>query len=273
MLKGRMVYSYQKFLEQAMADRGPDHHIWEINDKMEGRELGYLAGLHVPEIYQGPKSIRGMESPDHNVVIKPLNGCSSRGIRPLKYLGSEASLGGYYDLFLDEVISWDQAVAYALADKHTPRNLSLIERNHPDALRPPWLLEELILSDTGNLPDNWKAFCFGAEVVAIFHSRRQLDGSLRIRWWNRDFEDIGDICPSKKWKYDRRMAKPKNPEGLIKGFEDVASLVDSPFIRVDLYERGTQIVYGEVTPHPTGGTSPFIPEWDERFGQAWHDAL
>ena len=267
-LKGRMVYSYQRFLEQAMADRGPDHHIWEINDKIKGRELGYLAELHVPEILAGPSSLRTFYSPGHDCVIKPLNGCSSRGVVPLQW-----NTDVYTNLFTGEEMTWDEAVASALADKHTPRNLSLIERGHPDAMRPPWLLEELILSDTGNLPDNWKAFCFGAEVVAIFHSRRQLDGSLRIRWWNRDFEDIGDICPAKKWKYDKRMAKPKNPEGLIKGFEDVASLIDSPFIRVDLYERGTQIVYGEVTPHPTGGGSPFIPEWDAIFGQAWHDAL
>jgi hypothetical protein len=53
----------------------------------------------------------------------------------------------------------------------------------------------------------------------------------------------------------------------------VASLIDSPFIRVDLYERGKDIVFGEVTPHPTGGTSYFIPEWDEKLGQAWADAL
>ena len=262
------MYSYQKFLEEAMAERGPDHPIWTENDKWKGRELGELADLYVPQIYQGPMSLRKMEEPRHSVVIKPVNGCSSRGVRPLQW-----DTDVYTNLFTGEEMTWDEAVTSALADKHAPRNLSLIERGHPDAMRPPWLLEELILSEQGNLPDNWKAFCFGAEVVAIFHSRRQLDGSLRIRWWNRDFEDIGDICPAKKWKYDRRMAKPKNPEGLIKGFEDVASLVDSPFIRVDLYERGSEIVYGEVTPHPTGGTSPFVPKWDAILGQAWHDAL
>lgn len=261
--------SYQKLLEEAMAQRGPDHPIWEMNDKITGRELGHLAELHVPEIYQGPKSLRGMERPDHSVVIKPLNGCSSRGIRPLVFNSTDQ----YYDMFSGEIVSWDEAVATALTDKHTPRNQALVERGHPDALRPPWLLEELILNEQGNLPDNWKAFCFGGEVVAIFHSRRQPNGTLRIRWWNRNFEDIGDICPAKKWKYDRRMAKPKNPDKLIQGFEDVASLIDSPFIRVDLYERGSQIVFGEVTPHPTGGGSHFVEKWDRIFGQAWVDAL
>ncbi len=265
--------SYQSFIEAAMAERGPDHPIWEYNDKIQGRELGELANLYVPKIYQGPKSLRAMEQPNHDVVIKPLNGCSSRGIRPLKYMGSPESLGDYFDLFLGEEITWDKAVAYALADKHTPRNLALVKRDHPDALRPPWLLEELILGDNGGLPDNWKAFCFDAKVVAIFHSRRRKDGSLHIRWWDRDWQDIGDICPAKKWKYDRRMRRPKNPDAMIEGFEEVASLIDSPFIRVDLYERGKDIVFGEVTPHPTGGTSYFVPEWDEKLGQAWADAL
>lgn len=260
--------SYQSFIEAAMAERGPDHPIWEFNDKWTAREIGELAGLYVPEIYQGPKSLRAIEPPQHNAVIKPLNGCSSRGIRPLEY-----NQQGYYDHFLQRQISWAEAVRLALADKHTPRNIALVERGHPDALRPPWLLEELILSDRGGLPDNWKAFCFDAKVVAIFHSRRGPNGTLRIRWWDRDWQDIGDICPAKKWKYDRRMRKPKNPDAMIEGFEEVASLIDSPFIRVDLYERGKDIVFGEVTPHPTGGTSYFIPEWDEKLGQAWADAL
>lgn len=263
------MVSYQKFLEAAIAERGPEHPIWEVNDKLAARELGELADLYLPEIYQGPMSLRKMEQPEHDVVIKPLNGCSSRGVRPLKYLEQDR----FFDLFANKELTWGQAVSLAMADKHTARNQALIERGHPDAMRPPWLLEELILSDTGDLPDNWKAFCFGGKVVAIFHSRRQHDGSLRIRWWNRDFEDIGDICPAKKWKYDRRMAKPKNPEKLIQGFENVAELVDSPFVRVDLYARWSQVVFGEVTPHPTGGAQHFTPKWDRIFGQAWVDAL
>lgn len=261
--------SYQQYLEEAMAERGPDHHIWEVNDKLAAREIGELADLYLPKIYQGPMSLRKMEQPEHDVVIKPLNGCSSRGVRPLKHMKEYL----FYDLFAGQNVTWESAVQSALADKHTTRNQALIARNHPDAMRPPWLLEELILGEDGGLPDNWKAFCFGGKVVAIFHSRRQSDGSLRIRWWDRDFTDIGDICPAKKWKYDRRMARPKNPDKLIRGFEDVADLVDSPFIRVDLYERGDQIVFGEITPHPTGGGQHFTPEWDERLGRAWEQAL
>lgn len=261
--------SYQKFLKAAMAERGPEHPIWEVNDKMAGRELGHLADLHVPEVYAGPASIRAFEPPAHDVVIKPLNGCSARGIVPLKYDGD----GQYFNMFTQQDITWDQAVNKALADKHTPRNLRLVEQGHPDALRPPWILEELILNDKGELPCNWKAFCFGGRVVAIYNSYALLDGTSKIKWWTRDFKNIGDICPAKKWKYHKMLRRPNNPEGMIRGFEDIAELIDSPFIRVDLYERGNQIVFGEVTPHPTGGGQLFVPEWDEIFGQAWADAL
>lgn len=267
--------SYQQYLEEAMAKRGPNHPIWEVNDKLAAREIGELADLYVPELIDGPGKLREL-SPwkRKRVVIKPLNGCSSRGVVPLVWQTcSSESPTTYTNLFTGKEVTWTQAVNIALADKHTSRNEALLARNHPDAMRPPWLLEELILGDNGGLPDNWKAFCFGGKVVAIFHSRRQNDGSLRIRWWNRDFEDIGDICPAKKWKYDRRMAKPKNPDKLIRGFEDVAELVDSPFVRVDLYERGNEVVFGEITPHPTGGGQHFVPKWDAIFGQAWADAL
>ena len=266
-----MMPSYQRFLQAAMAERGPDHPIWEDNGKASGRELGELCGLHVPEVYQGPCSLRKMHEPAHDAVIKPVQGCSGRGIRPLRHEGG----GQYTNLFTGTTLTWDAAVSSAMADKHTPRNRRLLEQGHPDAMRPPWLLEELILDEAGELACDWKAFVFGGRVEAVFQMVR-IPGEGRsslVKWWSRDWEDVGDIAPVKKWQYTPTLARPHDPGRLVDAFEAVAGLVDSPFIRVDLYEQRDRVVFGEVTPHPTGGTVRFVPEWDRRLGEAWAAAV
>lgn len=264
-----MSQSYQKYLEQTMAERGPQHPIWKYNSKHTGRILGERCGLHVPEVYQGPCALRKMTEPQHNVVIKPVEGCSGRGIRPLRWRAEDQ----YTNLFTGKNTSWQQAVTSAMADKHTPRNRALLEQGHPDAMRPPWLLEELILNEQGGLACDWKAFCFGGRVQVIFQLVRSPANGKQIKWWSRDWQDVGNIMPTRSWKYTPRLNKPHNPERLIHAFESVARQVNSPFIRIDLYEQRDRVVFGEVTPHPTGGTVYFVPEWDKRLGQAWADAL
>lgn len=261
-----MTHSYQAFLEQVMAERGPGHPIWEDNGKHTGRELGELCDLHAPEVFQGPCSLRRMDPPDHDAVIKPVQGCSGRGIRPLRWDGNNM----FMNMFTGEQTTWEAAVTSALADKHAPRNLRLLEQGHPDAMRPPWLLEELILNEVGGLACDWKAFVFGGRVEAVFQMVRVPgEKTKKVKWWDRGWAGIGDIAPVKTWRYTSTLPGPHDPDRLTAAFEAVADLVDSPFIRVDLYEQRDRVVFGEITPHPTGGTVKFLPEWDRRFGAAW----
>lgn len=262
-----LSYSYQVFLEQVMAERGPGHHIWEDNDKLHNRQLGELCGLRVPELLQGPCALRKMTPPQVPAVIKPVHGCSARGVIPLLPEGDR-----YWNLFTGERVTWEQATREALAAKHTARNKALVARGHPDAMRPPWLLEELILNPDGTLPCDWKGFVFGGRVEAVFQLVRTPGSKVkRIKWWGPGWEDLGDIMPTRAWTYDSSLPGPEDPRALTDAFQVVAGLVDSPFIRVDLYEQDGP-VFGETTPHPTGGTVQFVPEWDERLGRAWADA-
>lgn len=263
------MHSYQAFLEAAMAERDPDHLIWEDNDKLHNRQLGELCGLRVPELYQGPCSLRKMTPPTVPAVIKPVSGCSARGVVPLVPNGDR-----YTNLFTGRRTTWEQAVVEALAAKHTPRNKELLKRNHPDAMRPPWLLEELILKESGGMPFDWKGFCVGGRVQVIKQSLRRPDGNVWVKWYDRGWKAVGDIAPVRKWKLRQNLPRPASPGRLVEAFEAAAALVDSPFIRVDLYEDvGGKIVFGETTPHPTGGGVRFVPEWDRRLGEAWAAAL
>ena len=49
--------------------------------------------------------------------------------------------------------------------------------------------------------------------------------------------------------------------------ERLAAAIDSPFVRIDLYEIGDDIYFSEITFYPNAGVIPFEPkEWDRRLG-------
>lgn len=264
--------SYQEFIKAAMVERPPAHPVFEFNSKLAGRALGEAAGVRVPALLQGPTSLRALTPPEGPAVVKPVNGCTSRGVFPL--IRKE---GGFRNLFTDTVMSWDEVVAGGRSAKHSAANEALVAREHPDAIRPPWIVEELILrkgrGGKKELPYDWKAFCFGGRVEAIWQSTRLLDGTVKVKWYDRDLKPVGDIIPHRKWQYSPRLPKPKHPGALVGAFEAVADLVESPFVRVDLFEDADGPVFGEITPHPTGATVKFVDEWDGRFGAAWANAL
>lgn len=257
--------TYQQHLEHAMRTRTADHPAWRYNDKLAGRELAALAGVRPPELYQGPCSLETFVPPHYPAVLKPVHGCSSLGVFPLVPDG-----GRYRDLLRGDTLTWRQVRTAAYKAKHRHDHIP----EHPDAIHHPWIIEELILDHDGSGPaDDWKAFVIGGRVQAVRQCLRRTGDPVRVRWYDHDWSDIGNIMPTRKWTYDAGMPEPRHPDALTSAFERVAAHVESPFIRVDLYEDDDGPVFGEITPHPGGGGTPFVPEWDQRLGDAWTTAL
>ena len=62
--------------------------------------------------------------------------------------------------------------------------------------------------------------------------------------------------------------RPAKLTEMIALAERLASGTD--FVRVDLYDLGDRIVFGELTSYPAGGDSPFEPEsFNTSFGEHW----
>ena len=269
------MLSYQEFMQAAVRERGPDHPVFKFNDKMSGRRLGEMSGVRVPDLLQGPTSLRRLVAPEGPAILKPVNGCTARGVFPLV-----PQRGGIFrELFTGGSLTWSDVVEGALAAKHSKRNEELLARGHYDALRPPWIVEELVerrgRGGRRELPYDWKAFCFGGRVEVIRQAIHfpEKPFSLKVKWYDRNWSPVGEVAPATRWKFSPRLPKPKHPSALVEAFEAVASRVDSPFVRVDLFEDEAGPVWGEVTPHPTGGHMQFVQEWDERLGRAWDAAL
>jgi hypothetical protein len=140
----------------------------------------------------------------------------------------------------------------------------LLQRNYADfpgfrefaylGISPKLIVEELLTDDKGEIPSDFKFWCINGRVeliqvdVARFsnHSRQLLD-----RNWNRI--PVRLAYPL----VQTDIAVPSNLQEMIQLAEILSKSVD--FIRVDLYDLGKRIVFGELTNYPGGGLEKFKP--------------
>lgn len=116
-----------------------------------------------------------------------------------------------------------------------------------------------------DLPD-YKFFCFDGEVKAMFIATdRHVEGEdVKFDFFDCDFNHLpfrqghenAEIMPSKPANFElMKKAASKLSHGL-------------PNARVDFYDLGDKVYFGEVTLFHFGGITPFDPEeWDKRFGE------
>ncbi len=127
----------------------------------------------------------------------------------------------------------------------------------------PCLIAEKLLSDVnGNIPPDFKLFCFNGRVKLIqldldretAHKRNMYD----TQWNLLDFKYIYEQGPD--------YPRPTSLDKMISLAEKIAR--DFIFVRVDFYNIGGKVYFGEITFHPESGAGKFIPEiWDSKLGQ------
>lgn len=116
-----------------------------------------------------------------------------------------------------------------------------------------------------DLPD-YKFFCFDGKVKAMFIAtdRQNPNEDVKFDFFDADFNhlpfrqghDNASITPQKPKLFDNmKQAAEKLSQGI-------------PQVRVDFYEVGDHILFGEMTFFHFSGTKPFEPiEWDYKFGE------
>lgn len=129
------------------------------------------------------------------------------------------------------------------------------------------IAEEYVESDseTNDLPD-YKFFCFDGEVKAMFiATERQKEGEdVKFDYFSPQFEPL----PFKQ-SHEHATVLPAKPKHFEEMKEVAAKLSKGkPQVRVDLYEVGDRVLFGELTFFHFSGFAPFYPEkWDEIFGE------
>lgn len=115
-----------------------------------------------------------------------------------------------------------------------------------------------------DLPD-YKFFCFDGQVKGLFVAiERNKEGEdVKFDFFDADFNHL----PLKQG-HENANPYPSKPHNFELMKQAAAKLSKGyPQVRVDLYDLGDKVLFGELTLYHFGGMVPFRPEeWDKVFG-------
>lgn len=148
------------------------------------------------------------------------------------------------------------------------RNYYKYNREYPYRNLTPRIIAEQYMEDEyGELRD-YKIFCFNGEPKLLFvASDRQKKGEET----KFDFFDT-------EWKHlpftnghpnsSHLPPKPENFEEMLDIARKLAENINTPQVRIDLYNKKGRIFFGEITFFHWSGMKPFVPEeWDYKLGE------
>lgn len=161
---------------------------------------------------------------------------------------------------------------YEDAKKRLTESLSIdtyiISREWPYKDVPHRILAEQYVDpnpETNDLSD-YKFFCFDGKVKALFvGTERQKEGEdVKFDFFDADFNHL----PFRQG-HDHAKQLPEKPKHfeLMKKMAEELSL-GIPHVRIDFYDTGSQVLFGEMTFYHFSGLMPFEPQdWDYKFGE------
>lgn len=123
------------------------------------------------------------------------------------------------------------------------------------------LCEELLLDENGNIPSDYKLFCFNGKPKFIQVDINRFENHERvfydINWTKQDFNLLYPMS-------EKTISKPERLQEMINLAEKISKNI--PFCRVDFYSL-PEIKFGEITFYPEGATGIFHPPiWDKKLG-------
>ena len=132
-------------------------------------------------------------------------------------------------------------------------------------IKPQIIAEELLDDGNNKILPVYKFFCFNGEplIAQIIQNDKQDNETIDYIDMDFNFLKLSQGYPNSKKK--NRLARPK----LFESMKDIARKLskDAPFIRVDLYDLGSKILFSEFTFFSDAGFARFFPKkWDYILG-------
>jgi hypothetical protein len=131
------------------------------------------------------------------------------------------------------------------------------------------VLFEEILEFGGELAIEYDVYCFGGEPRFIRVLAGKFAADKRATIYDAQFRLHPASIPTSPFRpVPEEHAPPPNFERMLEIARQLSRGTD--FIRVDLYNLGGRVVFGELTSYPHAGRKLFEPpEWELRFGSYW----
>lgn len=142
-------------------------------------------------------------------------------------------------------------------------NSFTLGREYPYKNVKPRIIAEQLMGG-GTIPNDYKFFCFDGKPTIMFVATERASGDTKFDFYDMDFKhlDIVNIHPQST------VGGIKKPEC----FEEMKKIAEKcskgmKFVRIDLYEIGGKVYFGEYTFFHGGGFWLFKPEhWEKDLG-------
>lgn len=160
---------------------------------------------------------------------------------------------------------FDFAKSKKFFDKRLKRNAYVFSREWPYKNVKPRIIAEKYIEELGteDLKD-YKFFCFNGKVPYMFVASNRLGlGETKFDFFDEGFNhlDLINGHPNSA----EPILKPKNFDKMIQLASEMSKGIAQ--VRIDFYDTGQNVFFGEFTFSHWGGTKPFIPQkWDQIFG-------
>lgn len=137
-------------------------------------------------------------------------------------------------------------------------------------IKPRVVVEKLLMDSEGSIPNDYKFHCFNGEVKIISIDVGRGSNNHIRNWYFPNWER----APF-KWssvfngnRTDPSVIEFPPPLGLNKMISLSSQLANNfKYVRIDWYNVGAQVFFGEITFHHDGGFQPILPyEWDVKLG-------
>ncbi len=124
--------------------------------------------------------------------------------------------------------------------------------------------EQYMEDNESNELKDYKLMCFNGKVKCSFvGSERFTEDGLKITFFDKDWKEMPFERHYPKSKLE--IKKPLNYDEMVDLAEKLSKNI--PFVRIDFYEVGEKLFFGEITFFPGSGWEEFTPsEWDETLG-------
>ncbi len=169
-----------------------------------------------------------------------------------------------------DLASTDRAALMALAAPWFGRNLGVERGEWAYRHIAPRVLFEELLEFEGAPPSDYRMYCFNGEPRLVSFTSDWLGPDPTSALYDVDFK----LLEARQLNTVSRhlaLQAPRPPQ--YEQMLDVARRLSAgtDFLRVDLYNLGGRIVFGELTNYPAGGLRKFQPaSFDVTLGSYWH---
>lgn len=128
------------------------------------------------------------------------------------------------------------------------------------------IVEEYIGGDDGELPEDYKFYCFDGEAFCVMVCEGRAEGWPKFYFFDRNFRLLRINRDSREAPEGFSLPRP---QGLEEAFYVADTLsAGFPFVRVDLYLTKSGVRFGEMTFTPAAALdNKRLPETDRMFGE------